>query len=586
MRTVNDGSSPPAAAGSEPRPISPHVTAEHTLTSDNALIDTEEMRPLTTPADNLAYGIAMVRSRISREQAERELQTSEKRLRCITDSALDAIVMMDPCGAITYWNPAAERILGYRSDEALGKDLHDLFVPERYHGDFHAAFPEFLNTGYGKAIGISRDVSARRKDGQEVAVAVSLSSVMLNGEYHSVGIIHDVTERKKHEYELEQARNAAEAASRAKSEFLSTMSHEIRTPLNAILGMGDLLSEGPLNAEQAEYLKVMSSAGETLLYLVDNVLDLSKIEAGKLQLESTTFQLAECIEHLTSILSLKASVKGVTFSSTVEADVPDRLVGDAQRLQQVLINLVGNAIKFTGSGGNVSLRVEPEHLSDTEIRVNFSVTDTGIGIPAEKLDLVFENFSQADSSTTRKYGGTGLGLAISKRLVAMMGGILSVASTPGTGSCFRFGARFTVPAESAALRTQEQPEAEKRNRALSILIVDDNKDNRIVLAAYFRRTDHTIDSAVNGAEAVEKIKLGGYDLVLLDMEMPVMDGYTAARTVREWERETGRPPLPLVALTANALKEDLQRSLAAGCTAHLAKPIDKGKLLEAIEAYM
>jgi len=381
----------------------------------------------------------------------------------------------------------------------------------------------------------------------------------------------------------EQEKLAANAASHAMSTFLATMSHEIRTPLNAILGMNDLLAETSLDSAQLEYLTIARSASETLLRLIDDILDLSKIEAEKLKLDTAPFWLSEVVNEVMGMLSVRAFQKKISLESSLSNRVPDWISGDSYRLGQVLINLLGNAIKFT-EAGSVSMRVDFVSTSGNEVVLKFSVTDSGIGIPSDKLLTIFDNFTQADSSTTRNYGGSGLGLAISRRLVEMMGGELCVESTPGQGSCFYFTSRFAIPLEIPEEALPTVAEA-KPGRNLSVLLVDDNKDNRTVLCAYFRKTGHSVETAVNGEEGVAKIRQGNYDLVLMDMEMPVMDGYTAVSLIREWEMETGKTPLPIIALTANALKEDQQRSLDAGCTAHLTKPIHKEKLLEVVGEY-
>jgi two-component system, sensor histidine kinase and response regulator len=656
----------------------------------------------------------VIADRVSELTAAKEAaETSETRLRSISDSAIDAILMMNPGGAISYWNPAAERILGYSPEEALGKDLHDLLVPKQYHADFHAAFPEFLRSGTGNALGKTLERFAIRKDGQEIEVALSLSPVWLDGAWHAVGMLRDITGNKNMERNLSKlsaavehspvsiiitnrdgaieyanpkfcqltgytvdevlgqnprilqggehsrefyqemwetilsgnewrgefhnrikdgtlvwerasispirdesgsithfvgvkeniseekrlhselarmaesdksARDQAEQANMAKSDFLASMSHEIRTPLNAILGMTDLLVETELNNEQGEYLAVVRSAGETLQGLIDDILDLSKIEAGMVQLDPTLFNLPDFLHQLLGMMSVRAYQKNLSLTSSLASGVPDWLVGDSFRLRQILLNLIGNAIKFTEQG-SVELRVEPIMVSDSVIKVIFSITDTGIGISPEKRLAVFDAFRQADTSTTRNYGGSGLGLTISQRLVEMMGGAISVDSTPGVGSCFHFTCCFGAPTDTPPLQVVKDVEKTTPGRNLSILLVDDNKDNRTVLSAYFRRTGHSVEIAVNGAEAVAKIKQGNFDLVLMDMEMPVMDGYTATRLIREWESETGRNQLPIIALTANALKEDRQKSFDAGCSDHLTKPIHKEKLLEVVEEY-
>ncbi len=404
-------------------------------------------------------------------------------------------------------------------------------------------------------------------------------------------LVADVTAMKNAEFKLvlmnkELASRAKEAdfANRAKTDFLATMSHEIRTPLSAILGMTDLLTETALDREQRESLSVLHSAGEALQSLIDDILDLSKIEAGMLHIESVPFSLHDCIDRVVKLMSVRADQKELSLTSSLADCTPDWLVGDPYRLRQILLNLIGNAIKFTERGG-ISLKVETLTTGSSSIMVKFSVSDSGIGIPADKLQTVFEKFSQADSSTTRNYGGSGLGLSISHRLTAMMGGEIGVESTWGVGSCFHFTCRFTLPTGRQPEPPQPVVVAENQIRPLTILLVDDNKDNRTVLSAYFRSTLHVVECAVNGEEAVAKVKQGGADLVLLDMEMPVMDGYTAVRLIREWEQETGRSPLPVIALTANALREDKLKSLAAGCTDHITKPVNKKVLLKTIDEY-
>lgn len=519
----------------------------------------------------------------------RAMEKTLRQLSAAVEHSPVSILITDTSGAIEYVNPKFCRASGYSPEEVIGQNPRILKGP--------SPSPEFYKNLWDTILSGREwhgELHNRRKDGSLAWSMASISPIFdENGTIsHFVGVREDIEQLKMLQEELANiaqlekiARNRAEAATRTKSNFLACMSHEIRTLLNAILGMSDLLSENQLSEEQMKYLKVIRSAGETLQYLIEDILDLSKIEAGMLKLESVLFNIHDCIQQLIDIMSVKASAKGVILSSSYNQDVPEWLIGDSLRLRQILINLVGNAIKFTDSGGSVSLRVEPIQLSDTEIQIMFSVTDNGIGIAPEKQDTIFDNFTQADSTTTRSYGGTGLGLPISRHLVGMMGGEIGVKSAPGKGSCFHFSARFGIPTEAPEDYQQEEPFAHKKCRPLFVLIVDDNKDNRTVLTANFRRTEHTVECAINGEEALQRIKQGQYDLVLMDMEMPVMDGYTAVRLIREWERETGRDPLPVIALTANALKEDMHRSLDSGCTAHLTKPIKKDVLLKAVEKY-
>ena len=417
----------------------------------------------------------------------------------------------------------------------------------------------------------------------------------------------EIMERRRAEEALTQARDAAIEASRVKSEFLANMSHEIRTPMNVILGMADLLSEAPLAQEPREHVRIFKGAGETLLTLINDILDLSKVEAGQVDIEETDFDLGEIVDGVVEFLAPRAGEKGLELRCDVSPKVPTALVGDPLRLRQVLTNLVSNAVKFT-EAGEVVLYLENAPEAHEPGCILFRVSDTGIGISQDKLESIFDSFTQVDSSTTREYGGTGLGLAISTQLVELMGGHIWVESRAGEGSTFYFTARFgrqaddprPIPPGSAddddsgsailnkgvtgpnASRDLDGVLAPQDQRALRILLVEDFADNRMLVQTYLKETPYHIDIAENGEIAVEKYMSGQYDLVLMDMQMPVMDGYTATERIRKREEENGVRPTPIIALTANALKEDAQRSLDAGCTAHLTKPIKKTPLLQAI----
>jgi signal transduction histidine kinase len=372
-------------------------------------------------------------------------------------------------------------------------------------------------------------------------------------------------------HEASLARDQIAKLTAAKSEFLARMSHEIRTPMNALLGMAELLSETPLNDEQREYVRVFRRAGDNLLNVINDILDFSKVEAGQIELESIEFDLAEVVADALEIAGVRARAKGLQLSSRIQPNVPARLNGDPGRLRQILLNLLGNAIKFT-ERGEVSVAVELESPPST---LHFSVSDTGIGIPADRLSSIFESFSQADASTTRKYGGTGLGLAISKRFVELMGGRIWAESIVGVGSTMHFTARLSIAGAQTSVAQVNAPVI-LRNRALRILLADDSEENRFLIRGYLKGSGSVIDEVENGALAVERFKQGSYDVVLMDAEMPVLDGYSATREIRA----LGSTPIFL--LTAHALRESRDRGFAAGCTDHLTKPIKKATLLEAI----
>jgi PAS domain S-box-containing protein len=519
----------------------------------------------------------------ARKRVEADQQKLDQRLRdqqfytrSLIESNIDALMTTDPAGIITDVNKQMEALTGCTRDELIGAPFKSHFTdPERAEAAIRLVLGEKKLTDY--------ELTACTREGKLTVVSYNATTFYdrgrtLQGVFASA---RDVTERKRVEGELQRAKAMAESASQTKSDFLASMSHEIRTPMNAIIGIAYLLAKTPLTALQDKYVKIFSRAGENLLHLINDILDLSRVEALQLDLERTGFALDELLGKVREIIAVRAQEKGLALECVVAPGVPGNLLGDPTRLQQVLLNLLGNAVKFT-EAGKVSLKVGSELGAGGAPFLRFTIADTGIGIPRDKLDAVFERFTQADASTTRRFGGTGLGLTISRRLVELMGGQIEVESEVGKGSEFT----FSVPLEAWAGGVPgpiELPLPSLPIEALRILLVEDSADNRTITLAYLEGSPHVIDIADNGATACEKFASGAYDVVLMDRQMPVMDGLAATRAIRKWEIANERTPTPIIALTAAALKGDREMCLAAGCTGFLTKPIKQAVLLQAIQ---
>ncbi|MGB6689711.1 MAG: PAS domain S-box protein [Terracidiphilus sp.] len=528
-----------------------------------------------------------------RKQGLQALQSSEEKFRQLAENIQEVFFMMTPLGSeLLYVSPAYEEVWGQSLDSVYKN-------PMSWAGAIHPDDREQAGMLAARQLQgeiVASEYRIQTPDGVEKWIRSRTSPVRDQaGELiRIVGIAEEITERKRYEMELVRAREEADVANRAKSSFLANMSHEIRTPMNGVIGMIQLLLGTDLTAEQRRYGEVAQNSGRALLAIIDDILDLSKIEAGKVRLENRNLDLKRTVHDVVQLLRVQAEAKGLELEARVSAKIPALVRGDAHRLRQVLMNLTGNAIKFTQQGG-VTLDVELDSQRGRMATVLFKVTDTGIGLRPDQTKTLFSPFVQADASTTRKYGGTGLGLAISKQLVELMRGCIGVDSREGQGSTFWFTAAFEQ-AEPAA----PQSTGAARNEAVSapsgpawtglrqighgerILVAEDNSTNREVILAQLKKLGYDGEAVVNGAKAVEALERREYSLVLMDCQMPVMDGFEATRRIRD----SNQPHVPIIALTASAMSSDRDRCLREGMDDYLSKPWEFPQLAEMLTKWM
>ena len=535
------------------------------------------------------------------------LQESEERTRAIVGSAPDAVVMMDAGGRIVGWNPQAERTFGWTAAEAVGRRLSDTIVPAAHRAAHERGLAAFLAGGRGPVLNQRVEVAAVHRDGREFPVELAISPLRSGPSYLFTAFVRDISQRRRQEAELRSAKDAAEAATAAaqaasaaaqaasvsKTAFLANMSHEIRTPMTSIVGYAELLLDPARTpSDRVDALQVIRRNANHLLALINDVLDVSKIESGQMTVERLAVDLPGLVAEVASLCRPRAVEKGLTFGVTFEGPIPRTVHTDPLRVKQVLTNLLGNATKFTAAGG-ITLRVACE--AD---RVRFDVTDTGVGLSPVQRERLFQPFTQADESTTRKYGGTGLGLTISRRLARLLGGDVTVVSAPGTGSTFTATVatgdltgveRLTQlteaglrPVEAAANPSAGLPRLDGRR----VLLAEDGEDNQMLISLYLRSAGADVTVADNGRiglhlAAAQRDAGTPFDLILTDMQMPELDGYGLAAELRRRGFAT-----PVIALTAHAMSGDRDRCLSAGCTDYLTKPIDRRLLVQMIDRYL
>lgn len=543
--------------------------------------------PVRDPNGELIRIAGIAEEFTDRKQADQALRTSEERFRQLAENIRDVFrILPITSGESLYVSPAYEQIWG-RSLESIYQDpasWREAIHPEDREQAEKMAVQQLLGNH------VEVEYRIQTPNGQEKWIRDRAFPVRdADGQLSRVvGIAEEITEQKRYQLELIRLRQEADTANRAKSRFLANMSHEIRTPMNGVIGMNQLLLGTELTAEQRQFVEVAQDSGRTLLVLIDDILDLAKIENGKMVLENASFDLPHTVEDVIRLLSERANSRGLLLEMRLSPKIPRVLRGDAHRLRQILTNLTANAIKFTERGG-VTLDAELESVGDRRTTVRFAITDTGIGIAEEQIRTLFSPFVQADASTTRRYGGTGLGLAISKQLVERMGGRIGVDSRPGGGSKFWFTATF----ETAA-RDQRSPVSERVPEGVlpadrvrpghgeRILVAEDNFTNRQVILAQLGKLGYKGVAVSDGAQAFEAVLQGGYDLVLMDCSMPVMDGYEATHLIRQ----SAQASIPIVALTASAMATDRERCLAEGMDEYLAKPVELPRLAEVLAKWL
>ncbi len=512
-------------------------------------------------------------------KARDALIQSQEILRKIIDTSLDALITIDEEGKIMEWSHQAQKIFGYTEAEAEGQIMSTLIVPHEYRDPYDKSMQLFLETGEGLVLSKRIEIKGLDKAGREFPIELSITPIKLKNRYIFSGFIRDIAERKKAEAELIRAKQVAEQARLAEQQFLANMSHEIRTPMNAVIGMTHLLEKTETTPLQKEYIDSLQFSADSLMGILNNILDLSKIEANELVFENRQFDLLELMQGLQQTFQLKVSEKPVSVVFDFDQKIKNMLVGDPVRLTQILTNLMGNASKFTHRG-TIGIKSKLLVGNDSQYIIQFQVYDTGIGIDRDKIDLIFQNFKQADIAVHRKFGGTGLGLAIVKQLVEMQGGSIDVDSEKGRGSMFT----VTLPFGNSGLLHTEKPKEkvlEKANnvqvRGLRILVVEDNTMNQKLVKKILNLWDCQYEIASNGLLGIEASAQEKFDFILMDIHMPEMDGVEATTHIRSSDKNPNQNT-PIIALTAAALLDEKNRALKAGMNDFLAKPFSPDQL--------
>lgn len=519
-------------------------------------------------------------------RAFESIEILEGKYRSIFENAIEGIYQQTLKGEFINANPSLAKILGYKDLAELKNSIHDVLDDIVVNPETRDEIKNRLNIN-GELL--DYEVLIYKKDRQKIWVLANVKIIhdTETGSKHFEGMIIDITDRKLSEEAIKKAKDAAEASNNAKSQFIANMSHELRTPLNGVIGMTDLIMGTPLDKDQKDYIQIIHSSSSLLLTIVNDILDISKMESGQLYIEQLSFNLNEVMRDVHSILYKRASEKHIEFTYHIDQDIPLAVMGDSVRLTQILLNIAGNAIKFTETG-SVTINLALENKQNECETVHFTIRDSGIGIDENNMDQLFKYFSQTDVSMSRKYGGTGLGLAISKNLVELMGGKIGVRSVLGVGSEFWFTLPFArqnknkheIPIHDEQPVAQSFTETPKES--CRILIVEDNAVNRKLAETLLKKLGYTSDSVTDGSEAIAVLREKTYDLILMDIQMPIMDGFETTRFIRDPASDVKIHDVPIVAMTAHAMKGDMDKCFEAGMDAYMTKPIKPKNLEETI----
>jgi PAS domain S-box-containing protein len=515
-------------------------------------------------------------------EARRNIERISTEIQDLYNNAPCGYHSIDGDARIIAMNDTELKWLEYTREEVVGRLLIYDLLEEETAKSVRENFPEFKRRGFVK----ERRLTMRAKSGRTFPVVLNSIAVYDdNGDYMSSrSTVYDITEQQKNETALKEAKQQALESANVKEQFLANMSHEIRTPINSVIGFTNLLQKTTMTEEQKQFVNLIQSASENLLTIINDILDISKIEAGMLRIEKNPFSLRGLCNSIETMFYHKAREKSLSFSIYIQENIPDTLNGDAVRLTQILVNLISNAIKFTQKGG-ITINITLVNQTSESARLRFMVKDSGIGIPADKLEAVFERFEQGETDTTRKYGGTGLGLSIVRNLVELQGGTISVNSEPGKGTEFIFEIAYSLVTVGEPVATTLPDKAEIDPGAFpdaKILVVEDNAMNQLLIKYTFQNWKVNFELADNGAKAIEWLQRSTFDLVLLDIQMPLMDGYATSQTIRKELKSD----IPIIAMTAHALAGEREKCLSYGMNDYISKPIHEKELYMLLKRYL